>query len=285
MEVELIADYACVTGEGPIWHPMEGRLYWVDIPQGRLFRYEPATGVHEQVYEGDPIGGITIQSDGALLLFGARGSVRVWRDGRLSTVIEEIPEERASRFNDVIADPRGRVYCGTMPSGDRLGCLYRLDTDGRITRILENITCSNGMGFTPDRRGMYYTDSRRYEIYLFDYEETTGALTNRRLFVRTTDGVSIPDGLTVDAEGYVWSAQWDGSCLIRFAPDGTEDRRIAFPAKKVSCPTFGGPDYRDLYVTTAGGQDKVGNGKGAGALFRVRPGVLGVPEFTSRIGL
>lgn len=285
MQPELIADYACVVGEGPLWHPFEQRVYWTDIGTGRLFRYDPATGRHEQFYEGEPVGGFTIQADGALLLFGNRGSVRIWRNGALETVIEEIPEERESRFNDVIADPAGRVFCGTMPTGERHGNLYRLDTDGTLTRLLEGIGCSNGMGFTPDRKQMYYTDSHCYEIYLFDYDEATGNLTNQRLFVRSPENEGLPDGLTVDAEGYVWSAKWDGSCLVRYSPDGKEERRIPFPVLKVSSLTFGGSDLTDIYVTTAGGDKKEANGAAAGALFRIHVGIRGGQEFLSRIGL
>ncbi|SRR5579883_534434 len=287
VEPELIADYQCVTGEGPLWHPDEKCLYWLDIPRGRIFRFDPATGTHEQVFEGDQIGGFTIQANGGLLLFMARGAVKIWRNGALTTVIEELPDERATRFNDVIADPVGRVFCGTMRTPERLGRLYRLDPDGRITKLLDGIGTSNGMGFTPDRKRMYYTDTPRREIYLFDYDRDTGAITNQRVFVHTPEDPAEgrPDGMTVDAEGYVWSARWDGGCLVRYAPDGTEDRRIRFPARKVSCPTFGGPDYGDLYVTTAGGDKKDENGPGAGALFRVRPGVRGVPEFRSRVGI
>lgn len=284
-QMELIADYNCNTGEGPLWHPDEKKVYWIDIPVGRLFRYDPATGQHEQLLEGEAIGGFTIQADGALLLFMAHGAVRIWRAGQLTTVIDEIPDERETRFNDVIADPTGRVFCGVMSTSDRLGRLYRLDPDGKLTIVLEGVGTSNGMGFTPDRRQMYFTDSRKRVIYLFDYDEPTGALHNQRLFVRTAEGEGVPDGMTVDAAGYVWSARWGGSCLVRYSPDGREDRRISFPAKKVSCPTFGGPDYSDLYVTLAGGDHKDTEGPGAGALYRLRVGVAGVPEFRSRIGL
>lgn len=285
MEPELIADYACVTGEGPLWHPDEQRLYWVDIPKGRLFRYEPASGQHEQCLEGEALGGFTIQADGALLLFMARGAVKIWRAGELTTVIDEIPDERSTRFNDVIADPAGRVFCGTMPTAERPGRLYRLDPDGTLTKLLDGIGCSNGMGFTLDRRQMYYTDSTAHEIYLFDYDQATGAITNRRVFARNAPEEGMPDGMTVDAEGYVWSARWDGGCLVRYAPDGTEERRIAFPARKVSSVTFGGPEYTDIYVTTAGGDNKAAEGWGAGALFRLNLGIRGLPEFRSRIGL
>lgn len=287
MTPKSIANYACRTGEGPLWHPDEKKVYWVDIPPGRLFSYDPATGHHEQCFDlnGEAVGGFTLQADGALLIFMAKGAVKIWRKGAFETVVSDIPGEHESRFNDVIADPAGRVFCGTMPSPDHLGTLYRLDLNGKITPILDGIGCSNGMGFTPDHKHMYYTDSRARTIYLFDYDQTTGELSNQRTFVKTPDDEGIPDGMTVDAEGYVWAAKWDGYMLVRYRPDGTEDRRIAFPAKKVSCVTFGGDDDTDMYVTTAGGHDIAENGEQAGALFHLNIGIRGVPEFRSRIGL
>ena len=285
MEPELVADYACVTGEGPMWHPMGKRVYWVDIPAGRMFRFDPATARHEQCYQGEQIGGFTVQADGALCLFMAHGAVRIWRDGFVRTILEEIPDEVTTRFNDVIADPMGRVFCGTMPTKERLGRLYRLDPDGVLTLLLEGIGCSNGMGFTPDGKHMYYTDSTRHEIYLFDYDAPSGAIANQRLFVRTPSDQGLPDGMTVDAEWYVWSARWDGGCLVRYAPEGREVMRVRFPARKVSSVVFGGDNCTDMYVTTAGGNKKEQEGSGAGALFRLNLGIQGVPEFLSRIGL
>jgi SMP-30/Gluconolactonase/LRE-like region len=108
-EPEIVANYSCIIGENPLWHPLEKRLYWCDISSGRLFRYEPATGKHEQCYEGRTIGGFTMQADGSLLLFMDRGEIGLWREGRPLALIAQIPSERATRFNDVIADPRGRV--------------------------------------------------------------------------------------------------------------------------------------------------------------------------------
>ena len=280
---ELIADYACVIGEGPLWHPMEQRLYWTDITTGRMFRYDPATGAHAPCYTGDPVGGFTIQADGALLLFMAKGAIKIWREGALIPVIDEIPDERESRFNDVIADPAGRVFCGTMRTPDRPGRLYRLDTDGTLTRLLDDVGVPNGMGFTPDLKRLYFTDSPKREIGLFDYDRDTGALTNRRIFVRAPEGEGSPDGMTVDVQGYVWSARWNGGCLVRYTPEGSEDLRIAFPARKVSSVTFAGPDYTDIYVTTAGGDAKAEEGPGAGALFRLNLGIQGKAEFLSRV--
>ena len=285
MAPEMIADYACKTGEGPLWHPLEKRLYWVDIPNGRLFRYDPASGEHEMCYEGDPIGGFTIQKDGKLLLFMAEGAVRLWNDGELTTLIASLPHERDSRFNDVMADPEGRVFCGTMPSPDHLGRLYRLDTDGSITEVLDEIGCSNGMGFSLDLKSMYYTDSRAKQIYLFDYDQATGEIANQRIFADSSDEEGVPDGMTVDALGYVWSAGWDRGCLTRISFDGIEERRVSFPARKVSCVTFGGEDYTDMYVTTAGGDQKEKDGEGGGALYRINLGIRGIEEHYSRVGL
>lgn len=284
MKPEIIADYKCETGEGPLWHPEEKRVYWVDIPQGGMFRYDPMDGSHEKVYEGRPVGGFTIQVDGSLLLFMDKGSVKIWREGALETVIEEIPGENDSRFNDVIADPEGRVFCGTMPTEDHPGRLYRLNRDGSLQRILEGIKVPNGLGFTPDIEKMYFTESRARKIYLFDYDRDTGKISNQRTFVQTEKGEGIPDGMTVDQDGNAWSARWNGGCLVKYTANGKEVLRIDFPTKKVSSLTFGGEDYNDLYVTTAGGGNKEEEGEGAGALFRLSPeSAKGKREFLSKI--
>jgi D-xylono/L-arabinono-1,4-lactonase len=284
MEPELIANYQCVTGEGPLWHPQEQRLYWVDIPRGRLFRFDPASGEHEEVLSGaGEIGGFTFQEDGSVLLFMDRGAVKLLRDGMLETIVEEIPDERETRFNDVFADVQGRVFCGTMPTKDRLGRLYRLDPDRKLTLVLEGISCSNGMGLTLDRKQLYYTDSMVKKIYLFDYDQTTGELSNQRQFLDSSNEEGLPDGMTVDADGNIWSARWDGYRLTQYAPDGRELQRVKFPTKKVSSVIFGGPEYTDMYVTTAGGNNPGENGETAGALYRLRLGIKGLPEFPSKI--
>lgn len=285
MVPELMADYRCETGEGPLWHPMERQVYWSDIPRGRIFRLNPFSRRHEQIYEGRIVGGYTIQSDGSLLLFMDRGSVAVWRDGKLKYLVNEMEGETDNRFNDVAADPAGRVFCGTMPTDTRSATLYRMDTDGSITTVLEGVGLSNGIGFSPDQKQMYYTDSLARKIYIFDYDIDSGDVTNQRVFVETPDDGSIPDGMTVDAEGYVWGARWDGSSLYRYNPDGEQVVQIQFPAKKVSSVIFGGVDLTDMYVTTAGGGNKAEEGPGAGGLFRLNVGIQGKPEFLSRVGL
>lgn len=285
MTPQIVVDHKSVVGECPLWHPFDKKLYWIDIPKGSILRYDPETGNHEEFYSGEVIGGFTIQEDGALLLFLERGAVKILKDGETLTVIDEISEELDTRFNDVIADPKGRVFCGTMPAKDHKARLYRLDADGSITKILDGIGISNGMGFTPDRRQMYFTDSPRGKIYLFDYDLKIGKIKNQRVFVTVPESEGVPDGMTVDKEGCIWSARWDGGCLIRYKPDGKEDLRIQFPAKKISSVTFGGKDYRDIYVTTAGGDKREEEGPDAGALFYLNLDIQGVPEFLSNISL
>ncbi|MGC9468386.1 MAG: SMP-30/gluconolactonase/LRE family protein [Anaerolineae bacterium] len=290
MEPRVIANVDCITGEGPLWHPQQKVVYWVDIPNGYLYVYDPATGDYARVFEGPPIGGFTIQEDGSLLLFMAKGTIAIWRPGvedsrDLEMVIEEIPAERDTRFNDVIADPAGRVFCGTMPTPERPAHLYRLDPDGTLTMLLDDVGLSNGMGFTPDRRGLYYTDTRKHTIYLFDYDEDTGRITNRRVFVEVPEeqGEGHPDGMAVDVEGNVWSARWDGRCLVKYSPEGQELDRIHFPVPKVSCVTFGGEHYTDMYVTTASAGNREEEGPLAGSLFHLNLGIRGMMEFRSRI--
>jgi D-xylonolactonase len=284
MKPEIVVDSTLELGENPLWHPDEKRVYWVDIPGGGLYRYDPESGRYEELLRGDMIGGFTIQQDGALLLFMERGMIKKWREGRLETVCEGIDDERDSRFNDVIADPEGRVFCGTMPGGDHAARLYRLDLDGSIHRLLDGIGVSNGMGFTRDLKKLYFTDSRKGYIYRFDYDRKNGEIGNRQVFVDLSDQrEGSPDGMTVDAEGFVWSARWKGGCLVRYSPEGEEVLRIPFPAHRVSSVTFGGEAYTDLYVTTAGGDNRAEEGAGAGALFRLRSPVGGAPEFRSRI--
>lgn len=280
---ELVADVAWHTGENPLWHPDERVLYWTDIPAGRLYRYDPATGAHELVHEDAPVGGFTVQADGALLLFMANGAIATWRDGRLSSVIDELPGERDTRFNDVIADPEGRVFCGTMPTARRPGRLHRLDRDGSIHQVLDGLGIPNGLGFTPDGAHLYHTDTTARTITRYAYDRSTGEIGDPSVFLTLPEDDGVPDGLTVDAEGCVWSARWDGGALHRYDTSGHELARIDFPCRKVSSLTFGGSGLTDIYVTTAGGPDRAGEGKGAGGLFRLQSGVVGLPEHRSRI--
>lgn len=287
VDCEVIADYACETGENPLWHPLERKLYWTDIPTGRLFRYDPATQAHEKIYEDRPVGGFTFQPDGALLLFRDQGNVVIWRDGEeRQTVIEAIPDEAATRFNDVMADPEGRVYCGTMPTEQRPGRLYRLDPDGSCRIVLDGVGIANGMGLTLDETGLYFTDSKARTIWLFDYERRTGEITNRRPAIQTDEAYGLPDGMSVDEYGDIWSAHFGGQGIYRYDPaTGKLKQKVDMPAPKITSLVFAGDDLQDVYVTSAGGDEKETDGEHAGALFHFRAPVPGRSEFFSRIGV
>lgn len=279
--VEAVANYHCVVGENPLWNPEDDSLYWVDIETGRLFRAEHASGRHECFYQGPVIGGFTRQADGSLLLFEANRIARLDAHGVRSVLVEGIdPDMR--RFNDVIADPEGRVFAGTVGSTDTNGGLYRVDLDGRVTCVVKDTGIANGMAFTGDGQGFYWTCSTTKRIFRFDYQRESGALTNRRLFHQASDSYD-PDGLTLDVEDRVYSARWGASCVLRLDARGAVTARIVLPVERVSSMTFGGPQLDVLYVTTAaaGAPDPTGPD---GTLYRVTGlATHGRPEFRSRI--
>ena len=170
-----------------------------------------------------------------------------------------------------------------MSTPQCFGCLCRLDFDGTFYRILEGVNISNGRGFTPDRKFLYFEAGTR-RIYILGYDEETGTLCNQQVWLQPPKDDGIPDGLTVDREGYIWSARWDGSAVYRYTPDGEVDRHNQWPAKKVTSMVFGGDDTGDLYITTAlFNRTKEEGGSSAGGLFRVPPGIKGLLECLSRI--
>ncbi|WP_276256598.1 SMP-30/gluconolactonase/LRE family protein [Halomontanus rarus] len=285
--VERIVDTNDRTGEGPLWHPDEYLLYWVDIPAGRLYQYDPVDGQHGLAYEtqnGAPIGGFTIEADGALLLFEDEGRIKRWSPGSSETeLVTRIDAD--TRFNDVVADPRGRVFCGTMPSENQMGDLYRLEKDGTATIVVEDVNIPNGMGFSCDSKTFYFTESEAHRIYAFDYDSDTGSISNQRTFIETTTDDGVPDGMTVDAEDHIWTALWNGNRAVRYDPSGKLVDEISLPARKVSSVIFGGEEYNDLYLTTAHtGNSREQEGQGAGALFRISNlETGGTPEWHSQI--
>jgi sugar lactone lactonase YvrE len=284
---ELLVDLPSETGEGPLWHEENCCLYWADIPVGKLFRYDPETGANETVYQHDgAIGGYTFQQDGSLILFCEGGAVLRLIGGDTEPVIPEIEALRESRFNDVIADPEGRIFCGSMPLGERPAHLYRLDPDGSLTLVFNDLTLSNGMGFSPDLKTMYLTDSNSRQIFRMDYDWSTGEVGNRQVLIAVPDEGTVPDGMAVDREGNIWSARWDGSGLYKYSPEGELLGKVQFPVRKVSSVTFGGPHYDVAYVTTAGGKQRSAEeGMQAGGLFKIGLKTTGRPPFRSRIGM
>lgn len=303
-----VADIPCCLGEAPLWHPEEEKLYWVDIEAGVLHSYHPKTLTLEQPYRGNTIGGLALRSDGALLLFQEEGRVRSWHAGKLKDLNRTDPRLKDCRFNDAIVTPSCAIFCGVIawhrrPRGrlDKYGRrfrqllahtgirpapplgLYRWGGEDQPYSLLQEAGLANGAGFSPDCARFYFTDSARREIQVFDRHQGVDNMAARRVFARVPDGEGTPDGLTVDEEGYVWSARWGGGCVVRYDADGGVERQIDLPVQNVTSLAFGGPDYRTLFITTAGGDDRERFGRDAGALFCATPGVRGKPEFLAPV--
>lgn len=288
-ELEIIADDNNVVGEGPIWDGERQRLVWTDIESGLVYQID-AKGNKSIINRDLIVGCIGLNNDGRLILAGRTG-VWLWKgQGDYTTLVTEF-EGEALNFNDGIIGPNNRLYAGTVYWGEngmeKLGKLYLIEGDGSTRVVVDDVELSNGLGFSPDNRTLYYTDTTARKIYAFDVAAGSGELSNKRVFVTVPGDEGIPDGMTVDAEGFVWSAQWYGSQVVRYDPDGAVERRIPMPVQQVSCVMFGGPDLTNLYITTAAyswSSDVAPPGYNfdapniGGALYRLRTDVQGKPE-------
>lgn len=270
----------CELAENPLWRAEDGCLFWTDIAVGALHRLRLESGPHDIIYRGETVGGFTFQENGSLLLFRVKDIALLHADGDLE-IARTFEDEGTERFNDVIADPEGRVFAGTIGRSEKSGGLWRVDTDGSMTLLFRGTGCSNGMGFSPDLTKFYWTCSTRRQIRAFDYDRATGGLSGERVLYQGGPDEGIPDGMTVDSRGHVWSARWDGHAVMRHAPDGTVLERIPFPVGKITSLCFGGPRMDQLFVTSAGGS--LGSGTQDGAVFRLSAGISGPDEFRSRI--
>ena len=287
-ELEIMADDGNVVGEGPIWDGERQRLLWTDIESGLVYQID-ARGVKSTISRDLMVGGIGLNDDGRLIFSG--NGVHLWQgQDDYKTILSEF-EGEALVFNDTIIGPQSRLYAGTVYWGgdgrEKLGKLFLIQADGSAKVMVDDVELSNGLGFSPDNRTLYYTDTAARKIYAFDVDDASGELSNKRVHVTVPDDEGIPDGMTVDAEGFVWSAQWYGEQVVRYDPDGMVERRIPMPVKQVSCVSFGGPDLTDLYISSAAtswrsdvappGYDFDAPNIG-GALYRLRVDVQGKPE-------
>jgi L-arabinonolactonase len=268
-------------GEGPLWHAGEGALYWVDIEGETLFRYFPGEDKLESFQVGQPVGCLAFRESGGLLMALRDGlGFWDWDTKEIEIIANPEADRQGARFNDGRVDSQGRFWAGTLGE-DNQSNLYRLDPDGTLHTMESGITISNGIGWSPDNRVMYYTDSAQRIIYAYDYDPESGGIKNRREFVRVPPTEGFPDGLTVDWDGFVWSAQWDGWQVARYDPDGKVERVINLPVQRPTSCAFGGPDLDQLFITSAW------TGLGiidrreqplAGDIFRIQVDVTGKQE-------
>lgn len=284
MTPTLVQAANATLGEGPMWHASSRTLFWVDVLRPAVFRLDPAIGqvgawrCPDLVACAIPTsGGRVLAACGKrfMLLDTGTGALEQWGE-----VEHDMPD---NRINEAKVDRRGRVFAGTTRrwSSNADGALYRLEQGGRITQVADGFVCVNGMGWSPDRRTMYVTDSPIRAIWAYDFDDASGDVGERRLFLKLPEDDGLPDGLTVDTEGGVWSAVWGGSRIVRYAPDGSIIDTITMPVARPSSCTFGGTDLTTLYVTTACTDlpaEQWIAGPLAGALFAVETGVEGYAD-------
>jgi sugar lactone lactonase YvrE len=266
-------------GEGPIWDAGQQALYWVDIPECLVHRLD-ADGSITTWAAGQPVGTVVPRASGGLVVAARDGFMAMDPDTGHLTMLAAVEQDRAqTRMNDGACDRTGRFYAGTMAADESpgLGTLYRLDLDLQVSKLATGLGISNGIGWSPDERLMYYIDSLDHQVDVFDYDAATGAIEGRRKFAAVGGGDVVPDGLTVDADGNVWVAVWGGAAVLRHDPDGRVRQTVEVPATQVTSCVFGGPDLDRLYITSA-----AGGGAAAGGLFVCEPGVTGQPSHPFR---
>ena len=268
-------------GEGPLWVHEENVLYWVDIERGAYLRYLPASGWVERVEIGTTLGVMRLRQSGGMVMASGNG-FQFWDpvSRRLTPIVNPEAGKIEGRLNDGMIDPQGRFWAGTMAPGFT-SALYRLDPDLSLHQMESGIGISNGLGWSLDNREMYFTDSRKKIIYAYDLDPVSGEISNRRNLIATPDEAGSPDGMTVDSEGFIWSARWGGWKLSRYDPQGKLEREVVMPVEFPTSCAFGGADLDQLYITSAWmelGEDRKDTQPWSGDLFMMQSPFRGLPE-------
>ena len=281
LTAELVLDAHATLGEGPVWDADAGVLWWVDIEGRRIHRFEPATRQDTSIETASMVGALALRKGGGLLAALQDGVYRVDVETGAATLFAPLGEPPEVRSNESKCDPAGRFLVGTMAFDySPVGSLYSIEPDGSLRRLLDRLSIANGMAWSADGGTFYYIDSPLRRVDAFDYDLATGSIANRRLWLKFEDPVAKPDGMTIDAEGGLWIAFWDAAEIRRYGPDGSLDVVVRVPATQVTSAVFGGPDLRDLYITSATtglSEAALAEQPRAGGLFHVRipvPGLL-----------
>lgn len=285
-DVECAHQLRSILGESPMWHPTEQRLYWLDLRRPAIYRFNPASGRNGQVQAalGSYVGGLAFRTDGSLIIDNEDGLHAVdVASGRLTPLADPEPHLPGNWFNDAKVDRKGRLWAGT---GDRnetaaTGSLYVFGPDHAWQVVDRNIICSNGPAFSPDGRFAYFSDSYVQQIVRYPIDPASGEVGPRQAFVEIADANVFPDGMTVDAEGGLWVAHWDGWRIVRYTPDGKVERTVTLPVPRPTAMSFGGNDYRQLFITSASiglSDAQLAEAPLSGSLFVCTPGIAGLPE-------
>lgn len=258
VRIECVLECENHLGEGPVWDVEEGRLYWVDgtgrrVGKPSIWRLDPASGRTEHWSLDRDVGAMALRrSGGAVLALDDGFYFFDFDTGRLDLIALVDADQPRTRLNDGKCDRRGRFFAGGMDDKEELKIcgLWRLDPDLTVTKVDDGIICSNGPCWSPDDRTFYFADSFQGEFWAYDYDIARGTLSNKRTFASFAADGGVADGSTVDAEGCMWNAQIISGDLVRYAPDGTVERRIGMPVRNITSVMFGGPSLDELYVTS-----------------------------------
>jgi L-arabinonolactonase len=272
------------TGECPVWNDVAQALWWTDIPEKRLHRWNPSTSEHRTFEMPGRVGCFAFRKDHGFVLAMEQGFA-TW-DPNAEALNQLAEPERGladHRFNDGRCDRQGRFLAGSMnmARSGPTGQLWRLDPDGAVNRLAGNVTIANGLAFSPDGKLMYWADSPAECVYLFDYDTDTGTVANRRIWLSRGEAPGRPDGAAIDTDGCYWSARWGGSSVVRFTPSGAIDQIVQLPISRVTMCAFGGVDFRTLYITTARENmtpDELEREPLAGGLFAIRVQAQGLAD-------
>ena len=286
--IECVLHSDATVGESPVWHIAEQRLYWIDIQGKQIHRFDPATRTDESFELPEIVTCIQLRAKGGLVLTLKKHFAFFNPDSnhlqKLASVEEDLPQ---NRFNDGKCDPQGRFWAGTMDVKDwkkPSGNLFRMDADRTVSKMQSQVICSNGSGWSPDGRTMYYTESFRYAIFAYDFDPASGTISNRRTFAEIDandrNAGGFPDGMTVDAEGFVWSNQVGVGKIVRYDPQGNIERIVQMPVPRATDCTFGGKNLDTLYITSARETmtpAQLQQAPLSGSLFAIDAGVRGLP--------
>lgn len=275
-----------IVGESPTWCDRTKLLYWVDIQGKKIHRFNPKNNKNETFQLPEIVTALALCEEGDQVLLSLRKSLAYYQfaTNKLENIANLEMDKADNRCNDAKCDPQGRFWVGTMNDlhwDKPEGALYQFNSRNNIIARQLNVTCANGMGWSPDQRIMYFTDSFRYTIFAYDYDSVTGEITNRRPFVtlNPADGV-FPDGLTVDSLGFVWSAQVGRGQVVRYDSQGISERVIRLPVPRTTSCAFGGNDLKTLYITSATqtmNKQQLAAAPLSGSLFAVEMEIAGLP--------
>jgi sugar lactone lactonase YvrE len=283
--VEIVLDGQAAIGECPVWDPRLAVLWWVDIPRGEVHQFDPKSGQDVVIEVGEDVGAVVPCAAGGVVLALRSGFSRLDDSGVITQVAVLDRADPRLRLNDARCDPLGRLWAGTVRDDQAPGtaALYCLEGHGRIERRLDDVTISNGLDWSLDGQTFYYADSGRGTVDAFEYDLERGALGERRAFVRIDPADGFPDGLCVDADGFVWLAVFGSWSVRRYSPDGDLDQVIELPVRDVTSVGFGGTALDVMYVTSASerlaAEDWLSQPH-AGGIVCCRPGPCGRPQQT-----